>query len=100
MPTIFGAILLYCILIPIRLDSLLVLYFFKDLLLFILFTILLSVQLQMTESILPSVRKKRIKIVYMRVLVCLGHCNKSTKAFDCVDHNKLWTVPDHVTCLL
>ena len=30
----------------------------------------------------------------------------STKAFDCVDHNKLWEiikemgVPDHLTCLL
>ena len=29
-----------------------------------------------------------------------------TKAFDCVDHNKLWTIlkemeiPDHLTCLL
>ena len=60
----------------------------------------------MTETILPSVRKKRIKIVYMCVLVCLGHCNKSTKAFDCVDHNKLWKIlkemgiPDHLTCLL
>ena len=60
----------------------------------------------MTESILPSVRKKRIKIVYMCVLVCLGHCNKSTKAFDCVDHNKLWKILketgilDHLTCLL
>ena len=42
----------------------------------------------------------------MCVLVCLGHCNKSTKAFDCVDHNKLWKIlketgiPDHRTCLL
>ena len=23
-----------------------------------------------------------------------------TKAFDCVDHSKLWTIPDHVICLL
>ena len=22
------------------------------------------------------------------------------KAFDCVDHNKLWKIPDHLTCLL
>ena len=37
------------------------------------------------------------------VLLCfIDH----VKAFDCVDHNKLWTIlkemeiPDHVTCLL
>ena len=23
-----------------------------------------------------------------------------TKAFDCVDHNKPWKIPDHLTCLL
>jgi len=23
-----------------------------------------------------------------------------TKAFDCVDHNKLWKIADHLTCLL
>ena len=23
-----------------------------------------------------------------------------TKAFDCVDHNQLWGIPDHLTCLL
>ena len=32
--------------------------------------------------------------------------NRFTKAFDCVDHNKLWKIleemgiPDHLTCLL
>ena len=35
--------------------------------------------------------------------ICFMDC---TKAFDCVDHNKLWNIlkemgiPDHITCLL
>jgi len=28
------------------------------------------------------------------------HLFDYTKAFDCVHHNKLWKIPDHLTCLL
>ena len=28
------------------------------------------------------------------------HLFDYTKAFDCVDHNKPWKIPDHLTCLL
>ena len=43
--------------------------------------------------------KKQKRIIYF----CFFDC---TKAFDCVDHNKLWKIlkelgiPDHLTCLL
>ena len=36
----------------------------------------------------------------------MTHCKDAAKAFDCVDHKKLWEIlkemgmPDHLTCLL
>ena len=45
-------------------------------------------------------KSKRVK---KKIYFCFIDC---TKAFDCVDHNKLWKIlqemgkPDHLTCLL
>ena len=49
-----------------------------------------------------KLKKKKIYI-YIYIYFCF---NDHTKAFDCVDHNKLWKIlkemgiPDHLTCLL
>ena len=58
------------------------------------------------ESKLPAPAtssKKKENSKKKKIYFCFIDC---TKAFDCVDHNKLWKIlkemgiPDHLTCLL
>ena len=48
---------------------------------------------------------EKAKEFQKNIYLCLSFIN-SAKAFDCVDHNKLWKllkemgIPDHLTCLL
>ena len=54
-------------------------------------------------KLLPSVAKLRKREFQKNIYLCFIDY---TKAFDCVDHNKLWkilqemAIPDHLTCLL
>ena len=54
-------------------------------------------------KLLPSVGKLRKREFQKNIYLCFIDY---TKAFDCVDHNKLWkilqemAIPDHLTCLL
>ena len=44
--------------------------------------------------------------IYMYMYIYIHYFKDHTKAFDCVDHNKLWNIldereiSDHLTCLL
>ena len=48
----------------------------------------------------------RVRWDLISVLICISQIINYAKAFDCVDHNKLWKIlkemgiPDHLTCLL
>ena len=66
-----------------------------------------TVNFQMFKLVLEKAEKQEIKLpTFAGSSKKQESFRKTSKAFDCVDHNKLWKilkemgVPDHLTCLL